>query len=258
MSLNKIYWIVYKTTNLINNKIYIGVHKTTTPYKFDGYYGCGISISRLKQKKITTHFQKAIIKYGYKNFKRETLRVFENEIDALDLEAWIVNKEFIERNDTYNIELGGGRLNKPLISRQVYLYDLNGNYIKSFNSISDASRAIYGTSKQVGTVSRACKMNFKCKNYYVSFVKYNNVNNCANHLEIKLNKFRNNYNILNSKISNIFNSKQVGQYDLNGNLIKIWDSLNQCRKIGKFTNVQAVIENKRKTCKGYTFKYIES
>ena len=23
---NKIYWIVYQTTNLVNNKIYIGVH----------------------------------------------------------------------------------------------------------------------------------------------------------------------------------------------------------------------------------------
>ena len=30
-------YIVYKTTNLVNNYIYIGVHKTNTPYEFDGY-----------------------------------------------------------------------------------------------------------------------------------------------------------------------------------------------------------------------------
>lgn len=39
-------YIVYKTTNLINNFIYVGVHKTTTPDVFDGYLGCGAYISR--------------------------------------------------------------------------------------------------------------------------------------------------------------------------------------------------------------------
>ena len=32
-------YIVYKTTNLINNKIYVGVHRTN-PDIFDGYKGC--------------------------------------------------------------------------------------------------------------------------------------------------------------------------------------------------------------------------
>ena len=34
-------YIVYQTTNLINNKIYIGVHKTVNPDIFDGYIGNG-------------------------------------------------------------------------------------------------------------------------------------------------------------------------------------------------------------------------
>lgn len=34
-------WIVYCTTCSVNNKIYIGVHKTLDPYKFDGYIGGG-------------------------------------------------------------------------------------------------------------------------------------------------------------------------------------------------------------------------
>lgn len=36
-------YIVYKTTCLVNNKIYIGVHGTENPEIFDGYIGDGIS-----------------------------------------------------------------------------------------------------------------------------------------------------------------------------------------------------------------------
>ena len=35
-------YIVYETTNLVNNKIYIGVHKTEDSNVFDGYIGCGV------------------------------------------------------------------------------------------------------------------------------------------------------------------------------------------------------------------------
>lgn len=38
-------YIVYQTTCLVNNKIYIGVHKTHTPDKFDGYLGCDVNIN---------------------------------------------------------------------------------------------------------------------------------------------------------------------------------------------------------------------
>jgi hypothetical protein len=38
-------YIVYQTLNKVNNKIYIGVHQTENPEIFDGYYGCGITIS---------------------------------------------------------------------------------------------------------------------------------------------------------------------------------------------------------------------
>ena len=38
--------IVYLTTNIKNNKIYIGVHNTYNPDKFDGYIGCGVNVFR--------------------------------------------------------------------------------------------------------------------------------------------------------------------------------------------------------------------
>ena len=81
-------YIVYLTTNLVNKKIYIGVHKTENPYKFDGYLGCGACVN----DKHSWMFGKcplhaAIRKYGVKSFTRKTLKVFDKLQDALDLEA---------------------------------------------------------------------------------------------------------------------------------------------------------------------------
>lgn len=87
------HYIVYETTNLINNKIYIGVHKTENLN--DGYLGSGVGIKR------------AITKYGKENFSREVIEFCGSYDDALALEAELVNEEFISRRDTYNIIKGG-------------------------------------------------------------------------------------------------------------------------------------------------------
>jgi hypothetical protein len=61
------FYIVYKTINLVNNKFYIGKHtQNLDPYQFDGYYGSGSQIIN------------AVKKYGKENFIRETLFVFDN------------------------------------------------------------------------------------------------------------------------------------------------------------------------------------
>lgn len=89
--------IIYKTTNNVNNKIYIGYHfQDQNPHEFDGYLGSGEKLLL------------AIKKYGSANFSRETLFVFDNEKVALEKELELVNESFIKRNDVYNITLGGG------------------------------------------------------------------------------------------------------------------------------------------------------
>ncbi len=85
--------MIYKTTNLVNNKIYIGAHQTDNLN--DQYFGSG---TRLKY---------ALKKYGKKNFHREIIKLCENREHMLMVEASIVNKNFIAREDTYNIRLGG-------------------------------------------------------------------------------------------------------------------------------------------------------
>ena len=88
--------IIYKTTNNVNNKIYIGYHNQSSETD-DGYLGSGDSLIL------------AIKKYGKENFTRETLFTYDSEEDALSKERELVNEQFISRKDVYNLTLGGGK-----------------------------------------------------------------------------------------------------------------------------------------------------
>lgn len=88
-----IFYTVYKTTNLVNSKYYIGVHKTKNPN--DDYLGSGI------------YLKEAIKKYGKENFKKEILNSFSSKEEAYQLERMVVDKKFISDNNTYNIAEGG-------------------------------------------------------------------------------------------------------------------------------------------------------
>lgn len=132
-------YIVYLTKNTKNEKIYIGVHKTENPDVFDGYLGCGVyrnSPSSYKRSK--TPFQFAVNKYGIDSFKRTTLRVFDCEEDAYELEAKLVNEQFLTRKDTYNATLGGSAPHD--VSVEVFQYDIKGTFIKMWKSFREVSR----------------------------------------------------------------------------------------------------------------------
>lgn len=142
-------YIVYLTTNLVNNKIYVGVHKTENPNKFDGYIGNGVNCyvpSSINNP--TTPFHYAVKKYGFSAFKRSIIKIFDNLDDALQLEADIVNESFIERHDTYNITLGGGM--PPLGNKKVYQYTLNGIFLRQYNSITEASIELNVSDSSIG------------------------------------------------------------------------------------------------------------
>lgn len=87
------YHIIYKTTNKINGKIYVGLHSTDNLE--DGYLGSGWV---LKQ---------AIKKHGRDNFTREILLVLTSRDEAREIEAMLVDEIFANRHDTYNLEIGG-------------------------------------------------------------------------------------------------------------------------------------------------------
>jgi hypothetical protein len=83
------FYTVYKITNTLNQKTYIGAHKT---YNLnDDYMGSGVAI------------RSAIRKYGKEHFIKQILYCCENESLMYELE-----KELVEVSDkTYNMTLGG-------------------------------------------------------------------------------------------------------------------------------------------------------
>ncbi len=85
----KIYYTVYKITNNLNGKYYVGKHQTKDLQ--DEYLGSGLLIKA------------AISKYGAHNFTKEILHIFDtrNAMDQKERELVVVSEE------TYNLAEGG-------------------------------------------------------------------------------------------------------------------------------------------------------
>lgn len=84
---------VYKTTNLINGKYYIGKHSTDNLK--DNYLGSGKLILN------------AISKHGRKNFNREIIKTFKTEREAFEYEEQMITETILDNPDCYNISHGG-------------------------------------------------------------------------------------------------------------------------------------------------------
>lgn len=90
----KKYHFIYKITNLINKKYYIGIHSTHNID--DGYMGSGLRIKR------------SIKKYGEENHKLEILEFLSNREKLKEREKQIVNEDILKDDMCMNLQIGGG------------------------------------------------------------------------------------------------------------------------------------------------------
>lgn len=115
-------YYIYKITNKINGKIYVGRHKTCKNEPFDRYWGSGPLIKQ------------AIKKYGKENFKKEILEECTKDTVATREIYWI--DKLGAREGNYNITAGGpgGDSTNGTI---VYNNGKNIKYIKQGEPIPD-------------------------------------------------------------------------------------------------------------------------
>lgn len=235
-------FIVYQTTCKINNKIYIGVHGTETPEEFDGYIGNGVSIYRpATYKNPKTPFQSAVKKYGVKNFIRTTLKSFDNEQDAYKLEQLLVDEQFLKREDVYNLALGGRLPDCANPRKKVYMYDLDGNFEREFDSVNSAGRFLNPNAKGAGHLPRAIKEGHQFLGHQFSYERLPFMK------KLKFRKL--------GKVEKPYNGQKVGRYNDNGDLLEIYNTMTDCVKAG-YKNAKQVALGKRDHCKGFIFKYL--
>jgi hypothetical protein len=90
------YFYTYKITNSVTKHIYIGAHKTKRLN--DGYMGSGTILKR------------AMAKYGADKFEKEILKFHSSQEEMFEHESQLVDQEFIDRDDTYNLNMIKGSL----------------------------------------------------------------------------------------------------------------------------------------------------
>lgn len=94
----KKFHLLYKTTNVITGKYYVGIHSTNDP--FDDYKGSGSRLLR------------SVKKYGKENHVVEFLDIFQNREDLVTAEKNLVTRIFLTDPLCMNINIGG--VAKPL------------------------------------------------------------------------------------------------------------------------------------------------
>ncbi len=282
-------YIVYQTTCSVNNKIYIGVHKTENPDIFDGYLGRGFYKNHtryIKDPESPLHY--AIIKYGVENFSRKTLFCYDNEEDAYKKEAELVTEEFVQLDSNYNVSVGGIYSHK--FPRKVYQFNFQGILINEYNSALEASKilevavsnindAIYNKRTSNGSlwaISPAIDISeytiTTSSKYYIydsegNFIReFSSSSECIAYLETDTGNLTRAIKLQN-KISGFFITRekmdklqitvtrlsgQLNRYDLDGNYIDSFKTVKEAKeKLGlKLSSISQAIRLKRQ-CNGF-------
>lgn len=227
-------YIIYITVNKVNGKIYVGVHKTNNPFQFDGYIGNGIWIRKNGGKfhSPQTAFQRAFNKYGDKSFTRHTIMVLESEEEAYNMEAEIVTEEFIKSGKSYNLSIGGYGGSQTTLRKEVHQYSLEGKYISSFNSISDAGKHMNKDNPKSG---------FSCISAVVTDKKPT-----AYGFQWSTKKTR--------FLKKAKTARQVHMFTLDGSFIKTWNSAHEVNAELQVTNIYNYARRKKK-CAGYMWSF---
>lgn len=256
------YGYIYKTTNLLNGKIYIGQHKSN---KFDiAYFGSG------------KHILSSIKKHGIKNFKCELIEWCDTRSSANSKERyWIKYYNATNKNIGYNITEGGdgwsgvthSQASKDKISKSKIGKRPNRDYTKISNStknkISNTLKIYYKTHKnpRYGVhLSDETKEKLRQANLgktYSQEIKDKHRHQAWNKGVPMTEKAKQHLKEIN--MGRVVKRRTVGQFDLQDNLIATFISCTDAERHTGFKRPQITkcCLNYCKSAYGYKWKYLE-
>ena len=146
---------IYKITNKINGKVYIGQSK-------DIYKRWNEHRKECRKKKKNIALYCALAKYGCDNFSYDILeRCDESELDDLEIKYIKQYRSYIGFEDGwgYNMTLGGQLCHTYVGNSDqgvyTYQYDLKGNFVAKYRSRKEACQAL--GLKGTASITRAIK-----------------------------------------------------------------------------------------------------
>lgn len=93
------FYVIYKITNTVNNKFYIGITSEGLEHRFKGH-------CKKARFGSTTNFHQALMKYGIDSFRKEILHSFEESDKKA---AYAVEQEYIDSTNAvtlgYNMDM---------------------------------------------------------------------------------------------------------------------------------------------------------
>lgn len=198
---------IYKITNLITNKVYIGSAKNID-------IRIKAHISKLKGNfHINKHLQSSYNKYGEENFKFEIIREVSNNILRRAEQFYINKYQSINPKYGYNkatvISNTWDDIEKPIILKdKIYFgcYNKQGKLLKVFKTIDDVKSFL--NVKKCSRVYESCDSNLTKTAYNYYWIR----------LDMAIFKFQNKLNVFKRKGRH----RELLQYDLEGNFIKKW------------------------------------
>ena len=198
--------------------------------------GHGYHSVSIHSKKIKVHI--LVAKLFLKNEKNKTQVNHKNCVttdNCVENLEWVTPKENMKHASRMKVIK-----NQFSKKQKVAKYDLNGNFICVFNSPLEAALSI--NEKDSRGINDVCR--FKQKTYRGFLWRY-----IDKEIIYKIKGIEKTKHPL---------CRKVGQYDLNGNLIKEFESISLAAKEtnDKSSNISCVLTKRQNTSKGFIWKYI--
>lgn len=187
-------------------------------------------------------------KHWIQKLKREGLKpkiITLKKLECTWEESYLIEQSLIQEYIFKGFKLtnledkGSGTLIKCIVKtgqKSVLQYNLEGDFLKEYCSLSDAAKAVNGKLKGI----------------------HKGLNNCNTAYGFQWKYKQNNYSLKIEKVvQNNKLKKQVKiiQFSLDNQIIKIWDSITEAAEFIGDRNISNCLAERQNTCKGFKWKY---